>query len=58
MICQPLSAKFGNGGTIALFELTITEDAVRIVRERHYDLVPENSTSEDELRDCNARPDD
>ena len=57
LVCRPLSAKFGSQGKIALFELIIAEDAVRIVRERHYDLVPETSISEDELRDYNAQAD-
>ena len=57
LLCRPLSAKFGPEGKIAMFELTITDNAVRIVSERHYDLVPETSISEDELRDYNARVD-
>jgi hypothetical protein len=27
-------------GTVALFELTIEEDEVKVVEERHYRLVP------------------
>ena len=55
LVCRPVSAKFGSEGEIALFELTIVDDAVRIVHERHYDLVPETAISDDDLRHYNAR---
>ena len=58
LLCRPLSAEFAREGKIAMFELTISDDAVRTVRERHYDLVPEGSISDDELRDYNTRADD
>ena len=32
-----------------MFELTISGDAVKIVQEKHYELVPEGSISEEEL---------
>lgn len=55
LVCRALAAKFLPDGIIALFELTISEDAVKIVQERHYDLVPEHSISEGELTDYNSR---
>ena len=55
LVCRALAAKFMSGGTIALFELTISGDAVKIIQEKHYDLVPEHSISEDELADYNSR---
>lgn len=57
LVCRALAAKFMSGGTIALFELTIDGDSVRIVQERHYDLVPEGNISEAELETYNVRAD-
>ncbi|QNE48321.1 endonuclease [Glaciihabitans sp. INWT7] len=39
MICRPISAQFANDGRIALFELAIQDDQVRVRRESHYVLV-------------------
>jgi hypothetical protein len=38
--CRAISAQFMEGGVIALFELTLRGDEVKIVEERHYKLVP------------------
>jgi len=40
MICRPISAQFAADGRIALFELAIQDDQVRVRRESHYRLVP------------------
>ncbi|MEQ8391190.1 MAG: hypothetical protein RIB30_09355 [Thalassospira sp.] len=40
MRCRAVSAQFMTGGVIALFELTVQDDEIRIVQERHYKLVP------------------
>ena len=64
LVCRALSAKFGRdgrsgpNGKIAMFELTISDDAVKIVREIHYDLVPEDSISKEELLGYNERAED
>ncbi|MGJ8589766.1 MAG: endonuclease [Yoonia sp.] len=55
LVCRALAAKFMNEGTIALFELTISGDSVRIVQEKHYDLVPAAGISEVELIEYNDR---
>ena len=55
LVVRALSAKFMPDGTIAMFELTIDQDSVRIVQEKHYDLVPEGKISDDELREYNIR---
>lgn len=49
MICRPISAQFGNDGRIALFELAIQDDQVRVRRESHYRLVPSSEISKDDL---------
>jgi len=40
MRCRPIAAQFMADGTVALFELTLEADEVRVVDERHYRLVP------------------
>lgn len=40
MICRPVSAQFADDGRIALFELTLQDEQVRVRREAHYKLVP------------------
>jgi hypothetical protein len=40
LTCRPVAAQFLEDDTIALFELTIDNEHVRIVEERHYTLVP------------------
>lgn len=58
LICRALAAKFMSEGVIALFELTISGDSVKIVQEKHYSLVPEGTISETELQDYNKRAQD
>lgn len=40
MRCRAISAQFMDAGVIALFELTLQDDEVRVLDERHYKLVP------------------
>lgn len=40
MRCRAVSAQFMEGGIVALFELTLQDDEVKVVDERHYKLVP------------------
>jgi hypothetical protein len=40
LICRPVSAQFMVNNVIALFELTVENDRVLVVEERHYKLVP------------------
>jgi hypothetical protein len=55
LVCRALAAKFMTGDVIALFELTIIGDEVKIVDEKHYNLVREDAISESEITDYNAR---
>lgn len=50
LVVRALSAKFLTDKKIAMFELTIDDDSVKILQEKHYDLVPENQISDDDLR--------
>lgn len=38
--CRPISAQFVASDQIALFELTVDGDEIKVVEERHYKLVP------------------
>lgn len=38
--CRPISVQFLDSDRIAVFELTVEDDEVRIIEERHYRLVP------------------
>jgi hypothetical protein len=49
LICRPLAAQFMAEDVIALFEFEDTEDGVRIREERHYQLVPQEQLTADEL---------
>jgi hypothetical protein len=40
MICRPISVQFADHGRIALFELALQDEQVRVRRESHYKLVP------------------
>lgn len=40
MVARPVAAQFMNDGKIAMFELTVQDDQIRIVQEAHYRLVP------------------
>lgn len=40
MKCRPLSAQFLSEDQVAMFELTVQKDEVKIVEEKHYKLMP------------------
>ena len=60
MVCRPVSAQFGADGRIALFELALQDDQVRVRREAHYKLVPAKDVTASDLQgyDLSASPDD
>lgn len=47
--CRPISAQFISSDQIALFELTIEDDEIRVVEERHYKLVPASELDRAEI---------
>ena len=51
MRCRAIAAQFMKGGEIALFELTLKEDEIRVVEERHYRLVPAGELDRDSIRE-------
>jgi hypothetical protein len=50
LTCRPVSAQFMSDDTIALFELALQEDDVKIVEEKHYKLVPSEHITADDLK--------
>jgi len=54
MRCRPIAAQFMDGGVVALFELTIEDDQVKVVEERHYKLVPAKELDQKAIRDYRA----
>jgi hypothetical protein len=51
MICRPISVQFASDGRIALFELALQEDQIRVRRESHYRLVPAKEITVADLQD-------
>lgn len=49
--CRAIAAQFMEDRTIALFELTLQDDEIKVVDERHYRLVPAAHLSPDAIRD-------
>lgn len=50
LICRALSAQFMAADLIAMFELTLDGDEVKVVEEKHYRLVPSDEISAEDLR--------
>jgi len=47
--CKPISAQFMEDGVVAMFELKIEDDELKVVEERHYKLVPSSELDIKEL---------
>ena len=58
LLCRPVSAQFMAGGRIAMFELTLDNGDVKVVSERHYELVGAANISLSELRSYSERATD
>lgn len=55
LTCRPVSAQFMAGDIIALFELTIEGEDVKVVDEKHYRLVPSEEIGERDLKSYSKR---
>ncbi|MGH8557416.1 MAG: hypothetical protein ACRESZ_08140 [Methylococcales bacterium] len=55
LICRAISAQFMEDDLIALFELAVIHDEVKVVDERHYKLVPSDQIDENDLRGYSQR---
>ena len=56
LICRPVAAQIMENDTIAIFEFEIQEDEVRIVSEKHYQLVEPEQMTTDDLQRYRQRP--
>ncbi len=50
LICRAVSAQFMSEGRIAMFELTVQDGDIKVVDERHYQLVLASDISLDDLK--------
>jgi hypothetical protein len=48
--CRPIAAQFMRDAVVALFELTLQGQEVKVVEERHYQLVPADQLDQDAIR--------
>ncbi|VVE56441.1 endonuclease [Pandoraea capi] len=55
LLCRPVSAQFMSNGRIAMFELFVEDDEVKVVDERHYQLVSSNDITDDDLLTYSTR---
>lgn len=49
LACRPVSAQFMSDQRIALFELTVVDGVIKVVDEKHYQLVAAKAISSDDL---------
>lgn len=49
LICRAVSAQFMEDNRIAMFELTVDDGEIKVVREKHYRLVPSSEISSTDL---------
>jgi len=56
LICRPIAAQFMKEDLIALFELEMDEDGVKIAAEKHYRLVPGEEVTSADLEAYRLRP--
>ncbi len=50
LICKAISTQFIEDNVIAMFQLIIQNEELKIVEERHYQLVPSHEISNDDLK--------
>ena len=55
LLCRPISVQFLDDDAIAMFELGLEDDEVRVLEERHYRLVPADQITSSELQHYNRR---
>jgi hypothetical protein len=50
LVCRPVSAQFMSDERIAMFELTVIDGVIRVVDEKHYQLVAAKAITTDDLK--------
>lgn len=48
--CKALSVQFMENAVVAIFELTVENDEIKVVEERHYKLVPKDEIDREAIR--------
>jgi hypothetical protein len=48
--CRPIAAQFMDDGVVAMFELTLQDEQVKVSEERHYRLVPASELDQAAIR--------
>lgn len=49
LICRPILTQFAENDLIAMFEVTMENEEIRVVQERHYRLVPASEVTAEDL---------
>ena len=49
LICRPILTQFAEGDLIAMFEVTLEDDEIKLVQEKHYRLVPASEVTQEDL---------
>jgi hypothetical protein len=55
LLCRPISTQFMANDRIAMFELLSIEDEIKIVDEKHYQLVPTDNINPEDLKSYASR---
>ena len=50
LVCRPISAQFMSDQRIAMFELTVVDGMIKVVDEKHYQLVASKAITADDLQ--------
>lgn len=50
LMCRAVSVQFVSKRSVAIFELAVQDDEIRVVREAHYDLVPSSQISPEDIQ--------
>ena len=50
LVCRAISAQFMESNLIALFELMVVNDEVKVLEEKHYRLLPSDQIDENDLK--------
>jgi hypothetical protein len=57
LICRPLGAQFLPSGGIAIMEFANTPEGIRLACERHYQLVPKDAVSDEDIEQYRSSSD-
>ncbi len=50
LICRSISVQFLDENIIAMFELTLQDSQIRVVEEKHYQLVSRDNINDEDLQ--------